>query len=81
MKVSILAIADAHCCNMLYRTVQLESQALKTHIIPKLSWPLHLQLNPLLQNGCDMLSMLSLFTPVGLTACAGIHYTQWIYLM
>lgn len=28
-----------------------------------------------------MLSMLSLFTPVGLTACAGIHYTQWIYLM
>lgn len=28
-----------------------------------------------------MLSMLSLFTPVGLTVCGGIHHTQRIYLM
>lgn len=28
-----------------------------------------------------MSSTLSLFTPVGLTVCVGIHHTQWIYLM
>lgn len=28
-----------------------------------------------------MVSTLSLFTPVGLAVCAGIHHTQWIYLI